>query len=291
MLVPSTFYFPRNILFLGYLQVLSVLYWFWVHMTDNFCGRKWPLNYLNYYNFPVRFSYSELKTVWIFPWLNMYSYAPVCFETRKKKSACPVCGALPHSFHPTVQDREWIYKIFSQNLAWSCIISGRFLLISQKHHEKQREQRCLFSWIESSYACSSLSLGTDKTYPWVYWSANKNWKEFSLKACVWEGILRKSVPLSPLPSPPPNKQHRTKVCGCGGWVLGVRAGVCSLCVCFLKHPFISCFKHSGRWLSLCTPSEEMPPGYTQISWNKKAAFPMWKVTGSYRGACCLLLYS
>lgn len=55
---------------------------------------------------------------------------------------------------------------------------------------KNKEKPHLFGWIKSSYACSSLSLGTDKTYPWVYWSANKKWKQCSLKVCggePWDG--------------------------------------------------------------------------------------------------------
>lgn len=72
---------------------------------------------------------------------------------------------------------------------------------------KTKRNQHLFSWIETSHACSSLSLKTDKTYPWMYWSANKNWNEYSLSCLyVGRGVTEEEHSMFPS-SQPLNKQY------------------------------------------------------------------------------------
>ena len=118
--------------------------------------------------------------------MSAVSPRPAClFLTQKRKINF---GSMwcPLSFHPwsTAQNREWVYKIF-QNFPGHASCLGGFLL-SRRNTVKNKEKQHLSGRIKTSYACSSLSMGTDKTYPWFYWSANKKGKNSVHEKCAEE---------------------------------------------------------------------------------------------------------
>lgn len=70
---------------------------------------------------------------------------------------------------------------------------------------KNKEKRRLLGWIKTSYACSSLSLGTDKTYPWLIDRRRKSENSAHLKG-VEGGTEGEGAGLTA----PTNKQEERK---------------------------------------------------------------------------------
>lgn len=187
---------------------------------------------------------------------------------------------MPSSFLSITNPQLRIEDEFTKDFktSWVCASCLGGFLLSPWNTVTNKEKLCLFGWIKTSYACSFLSLGTDKTYPWVYWWANKNWKQCSLKVCGGGTQMKSVLFFFPL-----SKQHRKKR----------RDRICLLPPAFF-HP---CTWHTGtptwahilplrRW-PLCFWDAEAPEWGSDISgwggavggggvtrWKKRGSLPI-----------------